>query len=275
MSGVPFWSWDLAGFTGTYPTAELYKRATEMSAFSPIMQFHSENNGSSGISEERSPWNAQARTGDTTIISHFAKYTNTRMNLLPYIYSEAKKSSDTGVPMMRAMALEYPADSNTYGLTEQYMFGDNLLVAPVVNQGETNKSVYLPAGDWIDFWWGAQRPGGRTISYYAGVDDIPVFVKAGSILPMNLNAQYQLGGTIGNSLTSYNNLTFRIYPSGTTSYDWNDDIGGSVKRITSTEEFGLGKTTVSLPAVNSVKTLQVFTTRPSSVTVGGSALTQQ
>lgn len=275
MSGVPFWSWDLAGFTGTYPTAELYKRATEMSAFSPIMQFHSENNGSSGISEERSPWNAQARTGDTTIISHFAKYTNTRMNLLPYIYSEAKKSSDTGVPMMRAMALEYPADSNTYGLTEQYMFGDNLLVAPVVNQGETNKSVYLPAGDWIDFWWGAQRPGGRTISYYAGVDDIPVFVKAGSILPMNLNAQYQLGGTIGNSLTSYNNLTFRVYPSGTTSYDWNDDIGGSVKRITSTEEFGLGKTTVSLPAVNSVKTLQVFTTRPSSVTVGGSALTQQ
>lgn len=274
ISGVPYWSWDLAGFTGSYPTAELYKRATSMSAFSPIMQFHSESNGSSGINEERSPWNAQARTGDTTIISHFAKYTNTRMNLLPYIYSEAKKSSDTGVPMMRAMAVEYPTDSNTYGLTQQYMFGDNLLVAPVMNQGETNKSVYLPQGDWIDFWWGAQRPGGRTLSYYAGVDDLPVFIKSGSILPMNLNAQYQLGGTIGNSLTSYNNLTFRIYPLGTTTYDWNDDIGGSVKQITSTEQYGLNKETVSLPAINSTKTLQVYTTKPSSVTVGGTGLTE-
>ncbi|KRE52040.1 TIM-barrel domain-containing protein [Paenibacillus sp. Soil724D2] len=274
MSGVPYWSWDMAGFTGNYPTAELYKRATEMAAFAPIMQFHSESNGSSGINEERSPWNAQARTGDNTIISHFAKYTNTRMNLLPYIYSEAKKSSDSGIPMMRAMALEYGADTNTYGLTQQYMFGSNLLVAPVMNQGETNKSIYLPQGDWIDFWFGAQRPGGRTISYNAGIDDLPVFVKSGSILPLNLNAQYQVGGTIGNSLTSYTNLAFRIYPLGTTTYDWNDDIGGSVKTITSTEQYGLNKETIAVPAINSTKTLQVFTTKPSSVTVGGSAMTE-
>nr|BAC54957.1 3-a-isomaltosyltransferase [Sporosarcina globispora] len=273
LSGVPYWSWDLAGFTGAYPSAELYKRATAMSAFAPIMQFHSEANGSSGINEERSPWNAQARTGDNTIISHFAKYTNTRMNLLPYIYSEAKAASDTGVPMMRAMALEYPSDTQTYGLTQQYMFGGSLLVAPVLNQGETNKNIYLPQGDWIDFWFGAQRPGGRTISYYAGVDDLPVFVKSGSILPMNLNGQYQVGGTIGNSLTAYNNLTFRIYPLGTTTYSWNDDIGGSVKTITSTEQYGLNKETVTLPAINSAKTLQVFTTKPSSVTLGGTALT--
>lgn len=273
MSGVPFWSWDLAGFTGTYPTAELYKRATEMAAFAPIMQFHSEASAPS-TSEERSPWNAQARTGDNTIISHFAKYTNTRMNLLPYIFSEAKKTSNTGVPMMRAMVLDYPTDSNTYGLTAQYMFGDNLLVAPVVNQGETNKSIYLPQGDWIDFWWGSQRPGGRTISYYASVDDLPVFVKSGSILPMNLNSSYELSGTIGNSLTSYTNLSFRIYPLGTTTYDWNDDIGGSVKTITSTEQYGLNKETVTLPATTTTSTLQVFTTKPTSVTVDAVTLTQ-
>nr|WP_261808108.1 CBM35 domain-containing protein [Paenibacillus sp. N3.4] len=176
--------------------------------------------------------------------------------------------------MMRAMALEYPTDSSTYGLTQQYMFGGNLLVAPVMNQGETNKSLYLPQGDWIDFWYGAQRPGGRTISYSAGVDDLPVFVKSGSILPMNLNASYQVGGTIGNSLTSYTNLSFRIYPLGTTTYDWNDDIGGSVKTITSTEQYGLSKETVSVPAINQTKTLQVFTTKPSSVTVGGTAMTE-
>lgn len=232
------------------------------------------NSGNPSISEERSPWNAQARTGDSTIISTFRKYANTRMNLLPYIYSEAKKTSDTGVPMMRATVLDYPQDTNTYGLTSQYMFGDNLLVAPVVNQGETNKSIYLPRGEWIDFWWGAQRPSGRTITYYAGADDIPVFVKSGSIIPMNLNANYELGGSIGNNLNSYSNLTFRIYPNGTTSYNWYDDIGGSVKTIASTEQYSANTETVSLPPINSTSTLQVFTTKPSSVTLDGNALTQ-
>ncbi|WP_373231726.1 TIM-barrel domain-containing protein [Cohnella sp.] len=273
MSGVPFWSWDLAGFSGNFPTAELYKRSTEMAAFSPIMQFHSEANNPS-TSEERTPWNVQTRTGDNTIISHFAKYTNTRMNLLPYLFSEAKKTSDTGIPMMRSMVLEYPNDTNTYHLDAQYMFGDNLLVAPIVNEGETNKSIYLPEGDWIDFWWGVVKPGSQTISYYAGVDDLPVYVKSGSIIPMNLNADYALGGTIGNSMTSYNNLTFRVYPSGTTSYAWNDDIGGSVKTITSTEEYNLSKETVSLPATTTTATLQVFTTEPSSVTADGVTLTK-
>jgi len=274
ISGVPFWSWDLAGFTGSYPTAELYKRSVAMSAFSPIMQFHSEKANPSP-SEERSPWNAAARTGDGTIIGHFAKYVNTRMNLLPYIYSEAKKSSDTGVPLMRAMVLEYPNDPNTHGLNEQYMFGDNLLVAPIVHEGQTVKNVYLPEGEWIDFWWGAQRPGARTISYYAGVDDLPVFVKAGSILPMNLNAQYELGGTIGNDLTSYTNLTFRVYPKGTTTYDWYDDIGGGAKTVTSTEQYDQNKVTVTLPPVNTTSTLQVFTTKPTAVTVDGAVLAEQ
>jgi len=273
ISGVPFWGWDLAGFTGAFPTAELYKRSAEMAAFSPIMQFHSEKSNPLQ-SEERSPWNVQARTDDTSIISTFAKFANVRMNLLPYIYSEAKKTSTTGVPLMRAMPIEYPNDSNTYGLTAQYMFGDNLLVAPVVNESETNKSVYLPSGEWIDFWWGALKPGARTITYGTTVNDIPVFVKAGAILPMNLNSQYQLGGTIGNNLTSYTNLTFRVYPYGTTSYDWYDDIGGSVKTITSTEAYGSSTETISLPAVGSTTTLQVFTTKPTSVTAAGTTLTQ-
>jgi alpha-glucosidase (family GH31 glycosyl hydrolase) len=274
ISGVPFWSWDLAGFTGSFPSAELYKRSIAMAAFSPIMQFHSEKANPSP-SEERSPWNVASRTSDSSVITTSAKFVNTRMNLLPYIFSEAKKSSDTGKPMMRAMVMDYPSDTNTHHLDAQYMFGDHLLIAPIVVQGQTSKSIYLPAGEWIDFYWGAQRPGSRTISYYAGVDDIPVFVKPGAIIPMNLNANYELGGTIGNNLTSYNNLTFRVYPFGSTSYQWNDDIGGSVKTITSTEEYGLNKETVSLPPVTSKATLQVFTTKPSSVTVAGVTWTQR
>jgi alpha-glucosidase (family GH31 glycosyl hydrolase) len=272
MSGVPFWGWDMAGFTGSYPTAELYKRSTAMAAFSPIMQFHSEKADPS-TSEERSPWNAEARTGDTTIVETFRKFVNYRMNLMPYIYSEAKKTSDTGVPMMRSMVLEYPEDTNTHDLFGQYMFGENLLVAPIITEGTTNKNIYLPKGEWIDFFYGGQRPGGRTISYYADVDSIPLFVKSGSILPMNLNSQYELGGSIDNDLSTYNNLTFRVYPNGTTSYDWYDDIAGSVKTITSIEDYSQNKETVTLPAINMTSTLKVFTTKPTSVTVDGAGLT--
>jgi len=275
ISGVPFWTWDMAGFSGDVPSVELYKRGFEMSTFAPIMQFHSEKadpSQNNGYSAERTPWNIQSRYGDTTVVPQFTKYANIRYNLLPYIFSEGTKAANTGVPMMRALALEYPNDSQTYNLSSEYLFGGSLLVAPVINQGETNKDVYLPQGDWIDFWYGAQRPGGRHISYNADVSTIPVFVKAGSILPLNLNAQYELGGAIGNSMTSYNNLTFRIYPYGTTTYDWNDDVGGSVKTITSTEQYGSNQVTVNLPAIASTKTLQVYTTLPSSVTLGGSPL---
>lgn len=273
ISGVPYWGWDLAGFTGTFPTAELYKRSTQMATFSPVMQFHSENNDPTP-SEERTPWNVQTRTEDSTVISTFAKYACMRMNLLPYIYSEARKTSTNGVPLMRAMVLEDPSDSNTYGLVYQYMLGDNLLVAPIVNESETNKSIYLTNNEWIDFIWGAQRPGSATISYYAGVNDIPIFAKKGAIIPMNLNSSYTLGGTISNNLTSYNTLTFRVYPYGTSLYDWYDDIGGSVKTITSTENYGSNTVTISLPAINVTSTLQVFTTKPTSVTAGETTLTQ-
>ncbi|MBD2843750.1 DUF4968 domain-containing protein [Paenibacillus sp. IB182496] len=273
VSGVPYWSWDLAGFTGTFPTPELYKRAVTMSAFTPVVQIHSEKNNPP-VSEARTPWNVQARTGDSSIIDHFAKYMNIRMNLLPYIYSEAKKTSDTGVPLMRPMFMEYPNDPSVGGLNEQYMFGDNLLVAPIVEQGATLKNVYLPQGEWIDFFYGALHPGSRTIPYFAGVDDIPVFVKAGAILPMNLNADYELGGTIGNDLDSYTNLAFRVYPDGDTSYAWNDDIGGAVKTVSVSEDYPSNEVTVTLPATGVSATAQVFTTEPSAVTVGGSPVTE-
>jgi alpha-glucosidase (family GH31 glycosyl hydrolase) len=271
LSGVPFWSWDLAGFTGNYPSSELYKRSTAMAAFSPIMQFHSEK-ASPSPSEERSPWNAAARTGDQSIISTFSKFVNTRMNLLPYIYSEAKKSSDTGIPLMRAMVFDYPNDSSTYGLDQQYMFGDNLLVAPIVKEGETLKQVYLPQGEWVDFWWGASKPGGRTINYYAGVDDLPVFVKAGSILPMNLNEQYKVGGTIGNDLKNHTNLTFRVYPKGASSYQWFDDVNNNTKTIQVDENEPLSKITVTLPGINQKTTLQVLASKPSNVLLNGVAM---
>jgi len=271
-SGVPFWSWDLAGFTGGFPTSELYLRAAAMAAFAPVMQYHSEGSNPSP-SEERTPWNVQARTGDTTVIPTFQKFADVRMNLIPYIYTEAKRSADTGAPMMRAMGVEFPSDPNATTLDQQYMFGDQLLVAPVTTQGATTENVYVPSGEWYDVWNSGRFTGGGTKSYGVPLNLIPVYARPGAIIPLNLNANYQLGGAIGNSVTTYTNLTFRIYPDGVSSYGYYDDATATTRTIQSAEAWGSHNVTVSMPAMPTASTLQVIATQPSAVTRDGTTLT--
>lgn len=273
QSGIPFWAWDMAGFTGSFPTSELYLRAAAQATFSPIMQYHSEKADPSP-SQARTPWNVQARTGDTSVIPTFRKYANIRMNLIPYLYTEAKHSSTTGHPMMRAMSFAFPGDATAAGQEQQYMFGRQLLVAPITTEGATSKDVYLPSGEWYDFFNGGRAQGAGTKTYYAGTDSIPVYARAGAIIPLNLNAEYQLGGAIGNSVTDYTNLTFRIYPSGTSSYDYFEDSAGVLREITSTADWANHSVTVDAAALTTKSTLQVASSKPDSVTNDGVALTE-
>ncbi|HDQ72971.1 MAG TPA: DUF4968 domain-containing protein [Chloroflexi bacterium] len=276
MSGVPFWTWDLAGFSGDVPSADLYIRAAEMSAFAPIMQYHSETSGDPSPSRDRTPWNIEWRTSDNNVMSDFRKYANIRMNLLPYTYSEAYQTSQTGVPMMRAMMLEYPDDSTAASQIYQYVFGSQLLVAPVVSATTYSKDVYLPEGEWIDIWNGGMHSGSKTVSYYAPRNTIPVFVKAGAIIPANLNADYEFGGNISNSVVTHTNLSFYVYPFGTSTYDWYDDSAGSVKTITSTESYiDNNQLTVSLPAITETATLIIDASEPISVTKDSTTLTER
>ncbi|MHB1472625.1 MAG: TIM-barrel domain-containing protein [Dermatophilaceae bacterium] len=272
QSGIPFWAWDMAGFTGTFPSSELYLRAAAQQTFSPIMQYHSEKSAPT-TSEARTPWNVQARTGDLTVIPSFRKFANTRMNLVPYLYTEAKNSADTGLPMMQAMDLAYPGDPSTATLDQQYMFGRQLLVAPVTAQGATSKDVYLPQGEWYDFWNGGRAIGAGTKTYNVGTNSIPVYAKAGAIVPLNLNANYELGGSIGNSVDALTNLVFRVYPSGTTSYGYFDDAASLTRTVTSTEAWASHQVTVSVPTLTTKSTLQVSSTQPTAVTRDGSTLT--
>lgn len=272
QSGVPFWAWDMAGFTGDFPSAELYLRSAAMATFSPIMQYHSEKANPSP-SEARTPWNVQARTGDSSVIPTFRKFANVRMNLIPYLYTEARRSADTGVPMMRAMSLEFPNDSGAAALDQQYMFGDQLLVAPITSQGATTKNVYIPAGEWYDLWNNGRFTGPGTKSYYAGLDSIPVYVRPGAVLPLNLNADYELGGSISNDVDNYTNLVFRIYPSGSSSYSYYDDANATHRTISVSENWSSHQVTVSVPALTTTSTLQVVSSKPSSVTRNGSTLT--
>lgn len=271
-SGVPFWSWDLAGFTGDFPSSELYLRSAAMSVFTPVMQYHSEKSNPR-ISEARTPWNVQERTGDTSVVPTFRKFASTRMSMMPYLYTAAKTASSRGTPMMQTMGSAFPDDTTATGLDQQYMFGPDLLVAPITTEGSTSKDLYLPDGEWFDLWNGGAAQGGAWKNYYADKSTIPVYVKAGSIIPLNLNSNYQLGGDMGNGLT-YDNLTFRIYPQGSSTGVYFDDEADVMRTITSTENFADHTVTVDLPALSTAATVQVHSGLPSGISVGSTAVPQ-
>lgn len=273
QSGVPFWAWDMAGFTGTFPSAELYLRSAAQATFSPIMQYHSEKSNPT-TSEARTPWNVQTRSGDDTVVPIFRRFANLRMNLIPYVYTEADRSATTGVAMMRAMASEFPSDSTAAALDQQYMFGDQLLVAPVTTQGATTKSVYLPAGRWVDFWSGNTVEGPLTITETVELDTIPVYARPGAVVPLNLNANYELGGSISNDVDSYTNLVFRIFPDGSSSYVYFDDANATHRTISVSEHATTHDVTVTVPALTTTSTLQVIGPRPEDVVKASTAMTE-
>lgn len=175
LSGIPFWGWDIAGFSGEIPSAELYLRAAATAIFTPIMQFHSEYNGHRSPSIDRTPWNIANRTGKPEVLDIYRKFAKLRMQLLPYIIEEARHSATSGEPLMRPLFLDWPNDTLAWQISDQYCFGRRLLVAPVIEEGVTERKVYLPNGDWQDFWTNAMLVGPQWITAACPLDSIPVY----------------------------------------------------------------------------------------------------
>ncbi|PQD14586.1 glycosyl hydrolase [Enterococcus faecalis] len=200
MSGVLFWGWDLGGFNGDIPSAELFMRATSMATFCPIMQYHAESKGE--FNQDRTPWNIAERTNTPKVIDVYRFFANTRMNLLPYIYDQAMNSVNQQKPLMNALQIEYPKEDfqNCY---DQFMFGESLLVAPVIEEKAIARNVQFPEGRWTDFWTHKIYDGGTTVEVSAEVHQIPVFIKENSAVFLNLGNTGVLGETIGNDLTQY------------------------------------------------------------------------
>ncbi|WP_240422362.1 glycoside hydrolase family 31 protein [Listeria costaricensis] len=227
LSGLPFWGWDFGGFNGDIPTAELFLRSAAMAAFCPIMQYHAESKAE--FNQDRSPWNIADRTGDESVIPIYRFFANVRMNLLPYIYDEAAKAVQTGLPMMRALVLAYPDDSRVSDMYDQYLFGDHLLVAPVIEEGMRMREVYLPEGDWYDFWKGSKYHGPMLHKCPCDRDEIPVFAKAGSAILLNLNETKELGSWVTNSTTAYQKPIVRIYLGTDFKQKITDHLGNTWK----------------------------------------------
>ena len=181
-SGVIFWGFDIGGFAGGLPTPELYMRATQLACFSPVMQWHSEPDGGQfkllqpGMegNNERSPWNIEKAFGLPGYAEKVRYWHLLRMELLPYIREQARLCVERRMPLMRPMAYAFPADARCAGIDDEYMFGDSLLVAPVTAPGITSREVYLPEGEWFDFYTGERFEGGQAVEIECA-ERIPVF----------------------------------------------------------------------------------------------------
>jgi alpha-glucosidase (family GH31 glycosyl hydrolase) len=173
-SGIPFWGWDIAGFSGEIPTVELFLRATAMATFCPIMQYHSEYNHGQLPINDRTPWNLAERHGDDRAITIYRQFATLREQLLPYLSAAADQTVATGVPMMRPLCFDHD-DPEIWNHPTQYMLGDDLLVAPVCWEGREHIEVYLPPGEWIDVWTGESVAGGQRLDVAVPLDWIPVY----------------------------------------------------------------------------------------------------
>jgi alpha-D-xyloside xylohydrolase len=171
LSGMPLWTADLGAYEKTTATPDptLFMRWTEYAAFSPAMETLSTFN--------LLPWDY----GDQAL-TVYRKYALLHMSLFPYRYAAAQEAAKTGMPIMRALVLAYQDDEQARTARSEYLFGPDMLVAPVVDEG-TQRPVYLPAGVWIDYWTGAQVAGGKTIVADAPLDTISLYVRQGAVLP--------------------------------------------------------------------------------------------
>ncbi len=177
-SGILYWGWDLAGFSGPLPSAELYLRATAASTFVPIMQYHSEFNHHRTPSRDRTPWNIAEQTGDDRVLPVFRAFVHLRERLVPYLAAEAAESVRTSAPLMRPVYFEYPTLESAWTHPLQWHLGRDLFVSPVVAEGESEHEVALPPGEWVDAWTGESVDGDAVLRVDVPIDRIPVYARA-------------------------------------------------------------------------------------------------
>lgn len=182
LSGVLFWSFDIGGFAGPIPSAELYLRATAMGCFCPVMQWHAEPRGgqfSGGLGEgynnDRSPWNLAEKLGDGRVLTVGCAFANLRETLRPYLWQEAQHCAKAARPMMAHLCLDWPDDARVWSTQDEYMLGRELLVAPLTRAGEDTRAVYLPKGEWEEYFTGETVEGPRELRVTCPLDRIPVY----------------------------------------------------------------------------------------------------
>jgi alpha-glucosidase (family GH31 glycosyl hydrolase) len=235
LSGIPYWGTDIGGFVPTAEfTAELYVRWFQFGAFCTLFRSHGRtwklrlpwgwNTGDPGPSEINNydgaaiPESSELHNPEVEVICR--KYLELRYRMLPYIYSAVHESAATGMPVMRALWLHFPDDPKAVARDDEYLWGRNLLIAPVVEKGATSRAVYLPQGRWYDFWTREKIEGGREVVRAIDLATLPVYVRAGAILPLGPVKQYT-------SQKIDEPLAILVYPGSDASFLLYEDDGRS------------------------------------------------
>jgi alpha-glucosidase (family GH31 glycosyl hydrolase) len=235
LSGIPYWGSDTGGFVPTQElTPELFVRWFQFSAFCPSFRCHGRTwklrlpwGWNLGVPDpleiggqlaQNWPPPADLHRPDVEVICR--KYLNLRYQLLPYTYSAAWQTHTTGIPMMRALWIEFPKDSRATLRDESYMWGDNILVAPVIEKGVTKRTTYLPAGMWWDFWTNEKIEGGKDVTADVDLTTLPLYVRAGAVIPMGPVKQYV-------DEASEEPFTLKVHPGANGKFHLYDDDGSS------------------------------------------------
>jgi alpha-glucosidase (family GH31 glycosyl hydrolase) len=235
LSGIPYWGTDIGGFVPTPEfLGELYVRWFQFGAFCPLFRAHGRtwhlrlpwgwNLGDLGP-EESQTYQGAGRPPDSELHNAAVepicrKYLELRYRLLPYLYSAVRECSRTGMPILRALWLHYPDDPAAVGRGDEYLWGRDLLVAPVVEKGATSRRVYLPRGTWFDFWTEERVDGSREIDRAVDLETMPLYARAGAIIPMGPVKQFT-------SEVVAAPLSVTVYPGSDGSFELFEDDGMS------------------------------------------------
>jgi alpha-glucosidase/alpha-D-xyloside xylohydrolase len=206
LSGIPFWGTDIGGFVPTPEyTGELHARWFQFGAFCPLFRAHGRtwhlrlpwgwNTGELGHDEIANYTGgagnpAPSELHNAAVEPICRKYLELRYRLMPYLYTAVRDTHDTGLPIVRALWLHYPDDKAATSRGDEYLWGRDILVAPVVEAGASERRLYLPRGAWYDFWTGERNTGGQEIVRSVDLETMPLYVRAGAILPLGPVKQY-------------------------------------------------------------------------------------
>ena len=211
VSGMPFVGSDIGGFA-RMPSAELCTRWLQTAVFYPFMRMHT-----SIETPDKEPWSFGPQFEAIN-----KRAIELRYELLPYIYNVMQRASETGLPALRPLFLDFPNDGRAAGIDDEFLFGSDLLVAPVLWEGADSRDVYLPAGDWFDYWTGRHFNGNSDISIPVTLDSIPIFVRGGGFIFRQPVVQYT-GKMPGNP------LKVLVAPAAESESSLYEDDGESLK----------------------------------------------
>ena len=236
LTGIPYWGTDIGGFVPTKEyTGELHVRWFQFGAFCPLFRAHGRtwhlrlpwgwNTGELGVSEVAN-YTGGAANPDESELHNAAvepicrKYLELRYRLMPYLYSAVRECCETGLPILRALWLHYPDDAVAVSRGDEYLWGRDMLVAPVTEKGATSRKLYLPRGVWYDFWTEEKIEGGREIARAVDLTTMPLYARAGAIIPLGPVKQYTSEKVDGP-------LTLQIYPGANGNFFLYEDDGST------------------------------------------------